>query len=99
MNRLIGREDASVRSRLGRAALLLLSLPALASAQTAGVLSPAYEAVVRRYSSGDREGAVADMGTWPERRLRDEMTALTSSWEGARMPPTARPRTRGSGSP
>jgi hypothetical protein len=85
LNRLIGREDASVRSRAGRAALLLLSLPALASGQTAGVLSPAYEAVVRRYSSGDREGAVAEMVTWPERRLRDEIPALNVLWQRARM--------------
>jgi predicted Zn-dependent protease len=57
----------------------------LASAQTAGVLSPAYEAVVRRYSSGDREGAVVEMVTWPERRLRDEIPALNVLWQRARM--------------
>jgi tetratricopeptide (TPR) repeat protein len=85
LNRLIGGEDASLRSRVGRAVLLLLSLPALASGQTAGVLSPAYEAVVRRYSSGDREGAVAEMVTWPERRLRDEIPALNVLWQRARI--------------
>jgi tetratricopeptide (TPR) repeat protein len=47
------------------------------------VLSPAYQAVVRRYQSGDREGAVAEAGAWPERRLRDEMTALRALWQEA----------------
>ena len=62
-------------------ALLLLCFPALASAQ---VLSPAYEAVVRRYQSGDREGAVADLSSWPEERLRGEVAALSAFREKAR---------------
>jgi tetratricopeptide (TPR) repeat protein len=64
--------------RVSRAVLLVLALSAAAAAQAADVLSPAYEAVVRRYRSGDREGAVADMNAWPEARLRTEMTALTA---------------------
>ena len=94
----MGREDASVRSRLGRAALLLLSLPALASAQTAGVLSPAYEAVVRRYSSGDREGASP---RWSLGRNGACATRSRRSTPSGRRPasaPTAPPRTCGSGS-
>lgn len=51
--------------------LLLLLLPAAASAQW----EPAYEAAVRRYASGDGDGAVADMAAWPEGRLRSEITA------------------------
>lgn len=62
-------------------AVLLFSIPTLASAQ---VLSPAYEAVVRRYQSGDREGAVADMRSWPEERLRGEVAALSAFRERAR---------------
>jgi tetratricopeptide (TPR) repeat protein len=52
----------------------LLLLPTLASAQW----EPAYEAVVRRYASGDREGAIVDMGAWPEGRLRSEITAVNA---------------------
>ena len=65
------------------AALLLLALAAPALAQRPDALSPAYEAVVRRYQSGDREGAVAEMSGWPEHRLRDEMTALRALSQGA----------------
>lgn len=64
--------------------LLLLSLPSLASAQRPDAVSPAYESVIRRYQSGDREGAIADMSLWPERRLRDEMTALRALGQEAR---------------
>jgi tetratricopeptide (TPR) repeat protein len=71
-----------VLSRVGRAALLLLALSA--PAQGADVISPAYQAVMRRYQSGDREGAIADMNTWLEPRLRDEMTALKDLWKKAR---------------
>jgi len=63
-----------VRRTVGRPALLLLALSA--PAQGSDALSPAYESALRRYQSGDREGAIADVSTWPERRLRDEMTAL-----------------------
>jgi tetratricopeptide (TPR) repeat protein len=55
---------------------LILALSPPTAAQRSGVLSSAYEAVVQRYQSGDREGAVSDLAGWPERRLRDEMTAL-----------------------
>ena len=56
----------------------------------AEALSPAYEAVVRRYASGDREGAITDMSAWPEWRMRDEVMALTALWRSAR-PCTACP--------
>jgi len=102
LNLLIGHGNASVQDltppvtvRVGRRgirrrflALLLLCLPALASAQPSDVLSPAYEAIVRRYLSGDREGAVGDMSAWPEWRMRDEMTALRAFWQKAQ---TCRP--------
>ena len=58
----------------GRATLFFLALSV--PAQGSDALSPAYESALRRYQSGDREGAIADVSTWPERRLRDEMTAL-----------------------
>ena len=55
--------------------LVVLLAPAGLAAQS-GVLSPAYESVVRRYAAGDRKGAVANLADWPEGRLRDEFTAL-----------------------
>ena len=72
----------SARRRLGRAAppFLALSVPA----QGSDALSPAYESALRRYQSGDREGAIADMSAWSERRLRDEMTALRALCQKAR---------------
>jgi hypothetical protein len=66
------------------ASLLLLALAAPAAAPPAGALSPAYEAVVRQYASGDREAAVAGICGWPDKRLRDEMTALADFREKAR---------------
>ena len=65
------------------AAMILLCLPALVSSQGSDVLSPAYGAVVGRYLSGDREGAVAEMVHWPEGRLRDETSALAALWRKA----------------
>jgi tetratricopeptide (TPR) repeat protein len=79
VNRLIGGDDASLQELTPQAALavlLLLSLSTLAAAQRSDGLSPAYESAIRRYHSGDRAGAIADMNVWPERRLRDEMTAF-----------------------
>jgi tetratricopeptide (TPR) repeat protein len=64
--------------------VLVLFVPAPAVAQRADVLSPAYESVVRRYLSGDREGAVAEMVAWPEWRLRGEIPALNRLWQQAR---------------
>ena len=64
--------------------LFLLALTSPATAQRSGVLSPAYEAVVQRYESGDREVAVLDVAGWSEGRLRDEMTALGALRERAR---------------
>ena len=55
--------------------LVVLLAPAGLAAQS-GVLSPAYESVVRRYAAGDRQGAVANLADWPEGRLRDDFTAL-----------------------
>ena len=55
--------------------LVVLLAPAGLAAQS-GVLSPAYESVVRRYAAGDRQGAVANLADWPEGRLRDDLTAL-----------------------
>lgn len=71
----------------GAGALFLLTLPALTSAQRSEVLSPAYEAVVRRYVSGDREGAIAKMDAWPEWRLGNEIPALNALWQKARICP------------
>ncbi|HYN05422.1 MAG TPA: tetratricopeptide repeat protein [Vicinamibacteria bacterium] len=62
--------------------MLLLALSA--SAQSAEVLSPAYQSAVRRYHSGDREGAIADMSAWPELRLRNDMRALDALCRKAR---------------
>jgi len=63
-----------VRARVAVGLVVLLA-PAGLAAQS-GVLSPAYESVVRRYAAGDRQGAVANLADWPEGRLRDEFTAL-----------------------
>lgn len=67
------------------AGLLLLAISAPSLAQPSEVLSPAYESIVRRYLSGDREGAVAEMVTWPEQRLEDEIPALNALWQKARL--------------
>lgn len=64
--------------------LLLIAFPCPSSAQRSGVLSPAYEAVVLRYQSGNRDEAVSGMAGWPEGRLRSEMTALGALREKAR---------------
>jgi tetratricopeptide (TPR) repeat protein len=56
--------------------LVLLALCSPATAQRSGVLSPAYEAVVLRYQSGDRQGAISEAVGWPASRLREEMRAL-----------------------
>ncbi len=69
----------------GLVALLLLALAAPALAQQSKVLSPAYEAVVRRYASADRKGAVVEMSGWPERRFRDEVPVLNALWQKARL--------------
>jgi tetratricopeptide (TPR) repeat protein len=78
------RRDLRLRRRASRWLLtpLALALPALGAAQPA--TSPAYETALRRYESGDREGAIAEMGAWSERRLRDEMTTLRALCEKAR---------------
>ena len=54
-------------------AVVLLALPVLAQSE---VLSPAYEAAVRRYASGDRDGAIADLCGWPEGSMRDEIATF-----------------------
>ena len=55
-----------------------------AAAQRSGVLSPAYEAVVLRYQSGDQEAAVSEVAGWPATRLREEVMALGALREKAR---------------
>jgi tetratricopeptide (TPR) repeat protein len=71
-------------------AFVLLVLPVLARAQSEA-LSPAYEAAVRRYASGDRDGAIAEMCAWPEGLVRDEIAALRrrarsdDPWQGTRL--------------
>ena len=88
MTRLFGGEGrVDLRRRAYRCllTLLALALPTLCAAQSA--VSPAYESVLERYQSGDREGAIADLTAWPERRLRDEMTALRALCEKARACP------------
>jgi hypothetical protein len=63
------------------AALALLVLPARATARPPEVLSPAYQAVVRRYASGDREGAVAELAAWPDSRVEREVPILNRDWQ------------------
>jgi len=67
----------------GLVAFLLLAPAAPALAQRSEVLSPAYEAVVRRYASGDREGAVAEMSGWPDSRVRGEVPIFNREWQGS----------------
>lgn len=64
-----------------RLAPALLAASSVASAQPSEVLSPIYEAVVRRYASGDREGAVAELGAWPDSRVRREVPILNHDWQ------------------
>jgi tetratricopeptide (TPR) repeat protein len=59
----------------------LLALSGVTSAQPSDVLSPIYQAVVRRYASGDREGAVAELSSWPDSRIRGEVPILNRDWE------------------
>ena len=76
--------------RAGRACfvvLLSLALAAPGLAQRLDVLSPAYEAVVRLYVSGDREGAVAEMCSWPASRVREEVRAFDAVWQKAHACP------------
>ncbi len=63
---------------------LLLALPVPCPAQPA-VLSPPYEAALRRYVSGDRDGAVAAAAALSERELREQVEALRSLWKRARV--------------
>ncbi len=55
--------------------LILLAAADPPSAQSQAV-SPAYDAVVGRYITGDRAGAVADLATWPEEQLGEATAAL-----------------------
>jgi len=64
--------------------LVLLAFVSPAAAQRSGGFSPAYEAIILRYQSGDREAAVSDIGGWPAGRLREEMAALGACRERAR---------------
>ncbi len=59
----------------------LLALPVPSAADPPGILSPAYQAVVRRYASGDREGAVAELSAWPDWRIRREVPILNHEWQ------------------
>jgi tetratricopeptide (TPR) repeat protein len=58
-----------------RLSTVLLALSSLASAQPSEVFSP-YPIVVRRYASGDREGAVVEMSGWADSRIRQEFPVL-----------------------
>jgi tetratricopeptide (TPR) repeat protein len=60
---------------------VLLALSSVASTQPSEILSPIYQAVVRRYASGDREGAVAELGAWPDSRIRREVPILNRDWQ------------------
>ncbi len=63
--------------RVPVAAALVVLLAALGPATArAQALSPAYSTLVERYASGDRTGAVAELASWPEERLRREIAAL-----------------------
>ena len=84
MNLLIRDQDALFGATRTVLLGMTLALSVPAWAQRPDALSPAYESALRRYQSGDREGAIADMNAWPERRLRDEMTALTALCQKAR---------------
>jgi hypothetical protein len=58
--------------------------PAFARAQA---LSPAYSAIVERYLAGDRAGAVAEIGTRPEERLREDRAAVDTLRRAAQTCP------------
>jgi hypothetical protein len=68
-------------ARCLRLATVLLALSSVASAPPSEVLSPIYQAVVRRYASGDREGAVAELSAWPDSRIRREVPILNRDWQ------------------
>jgi len=68
-------------------ALAALVLPAFAAAARSQAPPPVYEATVRRYASGEQEGAVTEMVAWSEGRLRDEIAALKALWRKARACP------------
>ncbi len=78
MNPRIGGERADDEgwSRVGRAAFLLLCLPALAAAQLSDDVSPAYESVLRLYVTGEREKAVSELAGWPEEQVREQVRVL-----------------------
>jgi len=78
----MGRAASRIAAASIAAALWLAA--ATARAQDEGVLSPAYLAVLKRYASGERAAALAELAAWPEDRLRHEMTQLGALRRAAR---------------
>lgn len=72
---------------MAAALVVLLAQPSPASGQS-GVLSRAYEALLRQYASGDRGRAIEDVVGWPEQRLRGEIAALEALRQEARVCPS-----------
>ncbi len=85
MGRASGRVAAA---SVATAAVLWLSA-APGRGQGEDVLSPAYAAVLARYARGERVAALAEIASWPEGRLRDEMTRLAAVRRAARACPSA----------
>jgi hypothetical protein len=72
-----------VRSMMRALALALAALTPLlgseAAAQSIPVIPPDYAATASRYAEGDRAGAMALLGGWPERRLKKHLDFLGDS--------------------
>lgn len=70
-----------------RAALvgLLVLVPMAGSAWPQGeTLSLEYERILRRYATGEREGAAAEMASWPEAKVLEQTRALLDLGREAR---------------
>ena len=66
------------------AAALCLAAADAARAQGDDVFSPAYVAVLKRYADGQRTAALTEIASWPEGRLRLEVTRLGALRRAAR---------------
>ena len=59
-------------------ALVFLSLVATPTVAQESGLSPAYVMLLSRYAAGQRDAALAEVATWPEGRLRNEIGRLAA---------------------
>jgi tetratricopeptide (TPR) repeat protein len=74
----------ALRLGAGSVAAALSLAAAHAPSQDEDVLSSPYVAALRRYESGQRSAALADVASWPETRVRGEIERLVALRHAAR---------------